>query len=205
MQCVRDAAIGVPPMASRLFVGNLSYDATEAELSAHFAQAGPVSRVFLPLDRETGKPRGFAFIEYDDGAHAAAAIRQFNQKPFKDRPLVVNEARPSEARPSGPGARGPAPRGPGSGRPPGPGRPPEGPSRSFDSGESGAAPRRASPSKVRRRGGKRSFWEDGPKKEPIPEKRRSQILGGFDDEEDESLDVEFDDFATGLPDEEGDE
>lgn len=186
-------------MASRLFVGNLSYDATEAELSAHFSQAGPVSRVFLPLDRDTGKPRGFAFIEFDDAAHAAAAIRQFNQKPFKDRPLVVNEARPSEARSSGPGSRPPSSRGPA------PGRPAEGPPRSFDSGDSGAAPRRTSPTKVRRRGGKRSFWDDGPKKEPIPEKRRSQILGGFDDEEDEGVDVEFDDFATSLPDEEGGE
>ena len=184
-------------MASRLFVGNLPYEATESELSAHFSQAGPVSRVFMPLDRDTGKPRGFAFIEFDDAAHAAAAIQQFNQKPFMDRPLVVNEARPSEARGSGPGARGPV-------RPSG-GRP-SGPPRSFDSssGETGkpGVARRSAPSKPRRRGGKRSFWEAGPKKEPIPEKRRSQLLGGFDDGDEDDSDVDFDDIATSLPDEE---
>lgn len=187
-------------MASRLFVGNLPYEATESELSAHFSGAGRVSRVFLPLDRDTGKPRGFAFIEFDDASHAAAAIQQFNQKPFKDRPLVVNEARPSEARGPASGPRSP-------GRPSG-GRP-AGPPRSFDtpSAETGkpSAPRRSAPSKPRRRGGKRSFWEDGPKKEPIPEKRRSQLLGGFDDGEEDDSDVEFDDIATSLPDEENNE
>ena len=97
-------------MPSRLFVGNLPYDATEVELKAHFAQAGPVSRVFIPLDRETGRVRGFAFIEFPDSAHAAQAIQQLNQQPFKDRPLVVNEARPSEAR--GPASCGPSSCGP---------------------------------------------------------------------------------------------
>jgi len=188
-------------MASRLFVGNLPYEATESELSAHFSGAGRVARVFMPLDRDTGKPRGFAFIEFDDPSHATAAIQQFNQKPFKDRPLVVNEARPSEARGPASGPRSP-------GRPSG-GRPAGGPPRSLDgpSAETGkpSVPRRSAPSKPRRRGGKRSFWEDGPKKEPIPEKRRSQLLGGFDDGEEDGSDVEFDDIATSLPDEENNE
>jgi cold-inducible RNA-binding protein len=198
-------------MASRLFVGNLPYEATESDLSAHFSQAGPVSRVFLPLDRDTGKPRGFAFIEYNDATHAAAAIGQFNQKPFMDRPLVVNEARPSEARGSGPPARGPGR--PPAGRPPmgGPrpsGPRPSGPPRSFDSSDGEgkpAAPRRTAPAKPRRRGGKRASWEDGPKKVPIPEKRQSQLQGGFDDGDEEVADVEFDDFATSLPEDENSE
>lgn len=191
-------------MASRLFVGNLPYEATEAELSAHFSQVGPVSRVFIPLDRDTGKPRGFAFIEFDDSGHAAAAIEQLHQKPFKDRPLVVNEARPSEARSSGPASRPPAARGPATGRPPAS-------ARSFDApgaGEGGRAPasRRFGPPKPKRRGaGKRSFWEDGPRKEPIPEKRRGQLLGGFEDDEEEDVEVDFDDFATSLPDDDQNE
>jgi RNA recognition motif-containing protein len=182
-------------MASRLFVGNLPYEATESELTAHFAQAGSVSRVFMPLDRDTGKPRGFAFIEFDDPGEAAAAIRQFHQKPFMDRPLVVNEARPSEARPSSGPPRSSAGRGPS--RPPSAGPPP----RSFDPPAEGRStvPRRASPAKPKRRGGKRAFWDDGPKKEPIPEKRQNQLLGGFDEGEEDEVDVEFDDFATSLP------
>ena len=99
-------------MANRLFVGNLPYEATEEDLRVHFEQVGAVSNVFIPLDRETGKPRGFAFVELADPSHAASAISQLHQKPFKDRPLVVNEARPSEARPAG-GARPAFPRAPG--------------------------------------------------------------------------------------------
>jgi RNA recognition motif-containing protein len=185
-------------MPSRLFVGNLPYEATEAELRQHFAQVAPVSRVFIPLDRETGKARGFAFIEFAEAAHAAAAIQQLHQKPFKDRPLVVNEARPSEPRPGGGAPR------PGPDR--GPSRSPGFPPRErtpIGSGED-AAPARRAPSRPRRRGAKRGFWEDGPKKEPIPEKRRGQILGEvdeFDETEEVEADVEFDDFATALDEE----
>jgi cold-inducible RNA-binding protein len=77
----------------RLFVGNLPYDATEAELKEHFSAAGPLSYIYLPTDRESGKPRGFAFVEFLDRAHAEEAIRRFNNQPFKGRPLAVNEAR----------------------------------------------------------------------------------------------------------------
>ncbi len=202
-------------MPSRLFVGNLSYETTEAELTAHFSAVGPVARVFIPNDRETGRPRGFAFVEFEDPAHAKSAIGMFDQKPFKDRPLVVNEARPSESRPPGPrpgGGRPPGrgPTGPRSG--PGPGGPPRGPaptSRGFDEGPpEGTRARRATPSKGKKKGGKRSFWDDGPRKNPIPEKRQSQIFGGIDEvpeDEDEVAEVEgteFDDFATSLPDDE---
>jgi RNA recognition motif-containing protein len=80
-------------MPVRLFVGNLSYDVTEAELKEHFSAVGPLSYVYLPTDRESGKPRGFAFVEFQDRAQAEEAIRRFNNQPFKGRPLAVNEAR----------------------------------------------------------------------------------------------------------------
>jgi RNA recognition motif-containing protein len=155
----------------------------------------------MPLDRDTGKPRGFAFIEYDDPEHASRAIAQFNQKPFLDRPLVVNEARPSEARGAGPRPAGP--RGPSFRPPSGPPRGPAPGPRGFEPpGEERTPARRSSPAKPKRRGGKRAFWDDGPKKAPIPEKRRNQLLGGFDEGEEEEVDVEFDDFATSLPEDE---
>jgi RNA recognition motif-containing protein len=89
-------------MAVRLFVGNLPYDVTESELSQLFSAAGTPASVRLPIDRETGKPRGFAFVEFAERAQAEEAIRRFNQQMFKGRPLAVNEAR---AREDGPAAR----------------------------------------------------------------------------------------------------
>src|SRR6187455_2731822 len=86
-------------MPVRLFVGNLPYDATEDDIRAHFAAAGNVLNVFVPLDRETGRKRGFAFVEFNDNAEAQEAIRLYNSQPFKGRPLAVNEARAKEARP----------------------------------------------------------------------------------------------------------
>src|SRR5262245_60099789 len=83
-------------MAVRLYVGNLPYTATEAELREHFSAIGPVSGVWIATDRETGRPRGFAFVEYEDRALAEEAVRRFNSKPFGGRPLAVNEARPQE-------------------------------------------------------------------------------------------------------------
>jgi hypothetical protein len=91
-------------MAVRLFVGNLPYTANETEVRAHFATVGPVASVWLPMDRETGRPRGFAFVEFADPAHAQEAIRRFNNQPFGGRNLSVNEARPQE-RSSGPPRR----------------------------------------------------------------------------------------------------
>lgn len=95
-------------MAVRLFVGNLPYSATEAELREHFGAVGEVSGVWLPLDRETGKPRGFAFVEFDDRAVAEQAVRQFNNQPFGGRPISVNEARPPERSSAPPPRRSPA-------------------------------------------------------------------------------------------------
>lgn len=79
-------------MAVRLFIGNLSYDVTEAELRAHFAALGPLSALALPMDRDTGKPRGFAFVEFRERGDAEEAIRRFNTQLFKGRPLAVSEA-----------------------------------------------------------------------------------------------------------------
>jgi RNA recognition motif-containing protein len=87
-------------MPVRLFVGNLSYDATEAELREHFGTIGPVTYCYLPTDRETGRPRGFAFVEYGDDKNAQDAIAQLNNQTFRGRPLAVKEAQPRESRPA---------------------------------------------------------------------------------------------------------
>ena len=125
-------------MAVRLFVGNLSYATTEADLRTYFGTVAPPSQVVLPVDRETGRPRGFAFVEYLDRAHAEQAIQRFNGQPFNGRPLAVSEARAREDRGPG-GFSGPRPGGPPGPRPGGgfPPRPAFGGPR-FDSG--GAAP-----------------------------------------------------------------
>ena len=69
-------------MAVRLFVGNMPYGATEADLRAHFSGVGAPSQIVIPVDRETGRPRGFAFVEFIDRAVAEEAINRFNQQPF---------------------------------------------------------------------------------------------------------------------------
>src|SRR6187431_1227720 len=83
----------------------MPYGATEADLRTHFSQVGPPSQVVLPVDRETGRPRGFAFVEFQDRAVAEQAISKFNQQPFMGRPLSVSEARPREAGGGGGGFR----------------------------------------------------------------------------------------------------
>ena len=80
-------------MAVRLFVGNLAYSTTEADLRTYFGAVAPPSQVVLPVDRETGRPRGFAFVEFLDRAHAEQAIQKFNGQPYNGRPLAVSEAR----------------------------------------------------------------------------------------------------------------
>jgi cold-inducible RNA-binding protein len=94
-------------LAVRLFVGNLSYATTEADLRSYFGTIAAPSQVVLPVDRETGRPRGFAFVEFQDRAHAEQAIQKFNGQVFNGRPLAVSEARAREDR--GPG--GPRPGG----------------------------------------------------------------------------------------------
>jgi RNA recognition motif-containing protein len=86
-------------MSVRLFVGNLPYSATEVDIRQHFGTVGDPLQIVIPTDRETGRPRGFAFVDYDDRGVAERAIQQLHGQPFKGRPLSVSEARPREARP----------------------------------------------------------------------------------------------------------
>jgi cold-inducible RNA-binding protein len=103
-------------MATKLFVGNLTYTSTENDLQDHFSQAGSVISVNIMQDRATGRSRGFAFIEMASPADAEKAISMFHQKDFQGRPLTVNEARPREERPPGAGGgAGRFNRGPGAG------------------------------------------------------------------------------------------
>ena len=84
-----------------LFVGNMSFQTTESELTALFQGFGQVTRVHVAVDRETGRARGFAFVEMPNDEEAAKAIAGLNGKEVGGRALKVNEARPKEAR-SGP-------------------------------------------------------------------------------------------------------
>lgn len=93
-------------MATKLFVGNLPFAATENDLQDHFAQAGSVLAVNVMQDRATGRSRGFAFVEMGSQEEATKAISMFHQKDFQGRPLTVNEARPREERPGGGGGGG---------------------------------------------------------------------------------------------------
>ena len=89
-------------MAVRLFIGNLPYGATEADLRAHFAAVAEPSHLVMPVDRETGRPRGFAFVEFAERPVAEEVIRKFDAQPFQGRNLAVSEARAREDRPPGP-------------------------------------------------------------------------------------------------------
>ncbi len=93
-------------MATKLFVGNLPFTATENDLQDHFAQAGAVVAVNVMQDRATGRSRGFAFVEMGSQDDANKAINMFHQKDFQGRALTVNEARPREDRPAGGGYSG---------------------------------------------------------------------------------------------------
>lgn len=195
-------------MAVRLFVGNMPYGATEADLRAHFAQVGDPSQVVIPVDRETGRPRGFAFVEYLERPKAEEAVTRFNQQPFMGRSLSVSEARPREERPAGgfaprpPGAGGFTPRPPGAGGFSGgggggfrPGGPPSPPGKNF------GPPKKKSAGSEKRWDTK----ERGPKG-PIKE-RYTGRLGGLYDLPDDDAPIsatDFDDPAATIPDD-GDE
>ena len=192
-------------MAVRLFVGNLSYSTTEADLRTYFTAVAPPSQVVLPVDRETGRPRGFAFVEFQDRAHAERAIQQFNGQVFNGRPLAVSEARAREDR--GPGGP-PGPR-PGGFSP----RPPSsfgGPPRPFDPNAVPAPPRARNfgPDAKPQRGGsaKAKKKESERPRGPIPLKNtgRSFTLDDADSPTDEA-EVIDDDFATSKPQDDTDE
>ena len=88
-------------MATKLYVGNLSFQTSSEDLRAHFAQAGTVESASVVEDRMTGRSRGFGFVEMATPEEATAAIEQLNGKEFSGRNLTVNEARPRTDRPGG--------------------------------------------------------------------------------------------------------
>ena len=204
-------------MAVRLFIGNLPYSATEADLRAHFAPVAEPSHVVMPVDRETGRPRGFAFVEFAERANAEEVIKRFDAQPFQGRNLAVSEARPREERPPGPrgGGFGPRPEGGGFGGPrpggfggprpggfggprpggggggfaprPGPGGPPGPGSRDRSANFGPPAP----PKRLR---GKKGSQQEHKPRGPIKERTGGRIYD-VDDLEDDS-DVEIEDIAT---------
>lgn len=190
-------------MSVRLFIGNLPYAASEAELREHLSSVGEPAQIVLPVDRETGRPRGFAFVDYADRAVAEAAISQFDQQPFKGRPLAVSEARPREERAPGaprpggysgprPGALGGAPGGFGAPRPSGWAPRPEG---SAPGGPRSRNFGPDAPPKNKRKPPRKD--ERGPKG-PIKERPVSRLYENDEDwrNEDKDKDLDIDDIAT---------
>ncbi|HEX5602715.1 MAG TPA: RNA-binding protein [Pyrinomonadaceae bacterium] len=93
-------------MSKKLYVGNLAFQTSTQDLEQLFAQAGTVESAQIIEDRDTGRSKGFAFVEMSTEDEAAAAIEQFNGKEVSGRALKVNEARPKENRSGGGGGRG---------------------------------------------------------------------------------------------------
>jgi len=207
-------------VAVRLFIGNLPYGASEADLRAHFAPIAEPTHVVMPVDRETGRPRGFAFVEFGERTVADKIIEKFNAQPFMGRNLAVSEARAREDRPPGPrppggGFGGPRPGGGfGGPRPPGSGfggpRPGGG---GFGGGGGGGfgGPRPAGPGggrdrsanfgppapPKRLRGGKKNSQQEHKPRGPIKERTGGRIYAVDDLEDDDSVDI--DDVATSAP------
>jgi RNA recognition motif-containing protein len=93
-------------MISKLYVGNLAYSITDDSLNQHFAEFGPVNSAKVMMDRDSGRSKGFGFVEMGSAEAAQAAIRGMHGKSVDGRALVVNEARPREERPGGFGGGG---------------------------------------------------------------------------------------------------
>jgi RNA recognition motif-containing protein len=93
-------------MSNRLYVGNLSFGTSKADLESFFAAVGEVTEVAIPTDRETGQPRGFAFVTMRDASAANAAISQLNGQTLDGRALRVNEAQERTQRGGGGGGGG---------------------------------------------------------------------------------------------------
>ena len=197
-------------MSVRLFIGNLPYAASEAELREHLSSVGEPAQIVLPVDRETGRPRGFAFVDYAERNIAEEAIRRFNQQPFKGRPLAVSEARPREDRPAGPrpggfssGPRPAPPAAPGGGfSGPRPGgyspRPSEG-------GAPGSRSRNFGPDAPPKNKRKPQRKDEGRPKGPI---KARPVTTLYDEDEDwraQDDDVDLDDIATSKAGEETEE
>ncbi len=88
-------------MGNKLYVGNLAYSVRDQDLQDAFSQYGAVSSAKVMIDRETGRSKGFGFVEMSNDAEAQAAINGLNGQPVAGRAVVVNEARPREERPAG--------------------------------------------------------------------------------------------------------
>jgi RNA recognition motif-containing protein len=88
---------------TKLFVGNLSFSTNERELHELFSQVGPLESARIITDRDTGRSRGFGFVEFSDPTVAAAAIQKFHGYEVSGREITVNEARPQEPRSGGNG------------------------------------------------------------------------------------------------------
>jgi RNA recognition motif-containing protein len=199
----------------RLFIGNLPYAANEADLREHLSGVGAPTQVVLPVDRETGRPRGFAFVDYADRGVAEEAIRRFNQQPFKGRPLAVSEARPREERgPGGPprpgGFSGPRPGGP----PAGPGGPRPG---GFAPRPGGFAPRPDAGGTAAPGQRNRNFGPDAPPKNkrkpprkdsdrgprgPIKERPVGRLYDADEDWRAQDEEVDVDNVATAAKEDE---
>ena len=205
-RCRRNQEGAVPV---RLFIGNLPYAASEAELRVHLSSVGEPTQIVLPTDRETGRPRGFAFVDYADRAVAEEAIRRFNQQPFKGRPLAVSEARPREERPAGPrpgGFSGPRPGGPGGGF----SGPRPGGFAPRPTGDPGGAPTTRSrnfgpdaPPKSKRKPPRKDS-DRGPKG-PIKERPVGRLYDADEDWRASDDELDIDNFATSAQDDKGDE
>jgi len=193
-------------LAVRLFIGNLPYGASEADLRAHFAPVAEPSHVVMPVDRETGRPRGFAFVEFVEREVAERVIDKFNAQPFMGRNLAVSEARAREDRPPGPrppgaGYGGPRPGGFGGPRPGGGGgfggpRPGGGFGGGMPTGP-GGRDRSANfgpPAPPKRLRGKKGVRQEDKPKGPIKERSDGRIYAVDDLEDGETVD--FDDIAT---------
>lgn len=201
-------------MAVRLFIGNLPYGASEADLRAHFAAVAEPSHIVMPVDRETGRPRGFAFVEFAEREVAEQVIDKFNAQPFQGRNLAVSEARAREDRPPGfrppsSGFGGPRPGGGGGFGGPRPGggggfggpRPGGFGGGGFGGGGTGGPGGRdrsanfgppAPPKRLR--GGKKTSRQEDKPKGPIKERSDGRIYAVDDLEDGAPLD--FDDIAT---------
>ncbi len=93
-------------MGKKLYVGNLPYSATDQTLQQLFSQSGTVATAQVIMDRDTGRSKGFGFVEMSSEAEATAAIQQLNGKDCEGRPLTVNEAKPQAPRESRGGGGG---------------------------------------------------------------------------------------------------
>ena len=99
-------------MGNKLYVGNLAYSVRDESLQTAFSQFGTVTSAKVMMDRETGRSKGFGFVEMSSSAEATAAMNAMNGQPLEGRSIVVNEARPREERPGGFGGGGGGGRGP---------------------------------------------------------------------------------------------